>query len=205
MNWLRDRDVIWDVTAPRAPATVGHSDLLFEVTGLTVPRVVADPSDPIGDDLLDVDVGGLSELAAAEQYFRHRLRYRQSADPADYDRAVRLANLRQHPDLRVIDLDSDEADNAKVLASPAFRKRLGQTLPLGRGEIAVIAVAVNREYVAGLDDGAARAAAAEWGVQTMTTQDLLRAAIERGVKSPGEAQAINDAILAEGFRGDAQL
>lgn len=202
-SWFRSRTVVWDVTAPRAFALVGRTDLLFAVTGVTVPRIVADTTDPVGDDLLTVQVHSLSELAAAEQHFRHK--HRQKRDAADYDRATRLADLRRHPDLRVVDLDDDEIDDMAVLASAGFRKRLGHTTILGPGERAVIATAANREWIAGLDDAAAGAAADVWGVPTMTTQDLLRAAIAEQVISDAEADAVNAAILAEGFYGQPHL
>ena len=68
-----------------------------------------------------------------------------------------------------------------------------------------IAVAANRECIAGVDDAAARAAADEWGVPTVTTQDLLRAAIAEGVASAAEAEAVNALMLAEGFFGTPHL
>jgi hypothetical protein len=97
-SWFRTRTVIWDVTAPRALALVGHADLMIAVTGITVPRIVADPNDPSGDELLATPADALSELAAAEQYFRHK--HRRHREPADYHRAVRLAELRKERAVR---------------------------------------------------------------------------------------------------------
>lgn len=202
-SWFSRRPVVWDVTAPRALAAAGRADLLFSVTGLWVPRTVADPADPQGDALLNAAPGDLSELAAAEQHFRHR--HRRLGDAEDYDRAVRMAAVRSDPNLRVLDLSAEELDDMRVLESPGFRQRLGHVLPLGRGERAALAVAANRELIAGLDDAAARAAADDWGVPTMTTQDLLRAAVAGRVISDRVARAVNDRLLAEGFYGEPDL
>lgn len=196
--------VVWDVTAPRHLALVGRADLLFAVTGLTVPRQVADPADPTGEDILLRQWESLSELAAAEQHFLSLSR--RTGNIEDLDRSRRLAAVRTHPDLQVVDLTEEERDNMAVLASRGFAERMGFTLGgLGTGERAVLAVSANRDCIAGLDDGAARDAAREWGVPVMTTQDLLRAAVDGLLITREEAEAINTALLHDGFYGQQQL
>ena len=195
--------VVWDVTAPRHLALARRADLMMAVTGLTVPRHVADPTEPTGTDILLQPWDSLSELAAAEHHFLTRSRRTGSME--DLDRSRRLAEIRMHPDLRVIDLIEQEQEDMDVLASRGFTKRMGFSLGLGSGERAVLAVAANRDWVAGLDDGAARAAAQEWGVPVMTTQDLLRAAADRLLVTRAEAEAINRTMIGDGFFGQQQL
>ncbi len=125
-------------------------------------------------------------------------------DVEDYDRPVRLAALCQDPDLTVLDLD-DEVDEMEVMVSRAFLAKYGLVTPLGRGERAVLAIGANGEMVAGVDDGAARLVAVRLGVVTMTTQDLLRAAVAEAKLSEREAAGINADLLATGFRGTRQL
>jgi hypothetical protein len=98
--------VVWDVTAPRHLALEGRADILFAVTGLTVPRRVADPTESSGADLLLRDWDSLSELAAAEHHFLTRSRRTGSME--DLARSCRLAGVRMHPDLQVIDLTEEE-------------------------------------------------------------------------------------------------
>lgn len=196
--------MVWDTTGPRHLALVERTDVLVAVTGLTVPRLVADPSDPIAEALLDVEASALSEVAGAERYFRDR--HRRGGQVDDYERALRLSALRRHPELRVLDLEADEFDDMEVMASGAFVAKHGLVAPLGRGERAVIAIAANREMVAGLDDGVAQNIALDaFGVVSMTTQDLLRAAIAEEKLSEAEASAINASLLANGFRGEPKL
>jgi hypothetical protein len=176
---------------------------MLATTGLTVPRQVADPFDPTGDALLKRAWDSVSELAGAEHYYLTSSRRNSSID--DLGRASRLASLRQHPDLRVIDLTEDEQEDMEILASTAYKRRMGFSIGLGTGERAVLAVAMNRDWTAGLDDGAARAAAEERRVPVMTTQDLLRTAVLQLHLTHLDAEVINSDLLAEGFYGELSL
>jgi hypothetical protein len=195
--------VIWDTTAPRHLALASRYRLLVSVTGLLVARVVADPSDPGGQQLLAAAPDELSEIAAAERHFRFR--YSRHRDGADSDRANALATLRSDPDLQVVDLTIDEQEDMDVLATPAAQRRLGLAMPLGRGERATLAVAANRDWTAGLDDAAARSVAEQWRVPVMTTQDFLRLAAADLTVTREEARQINRELLGGGFFGEAQL
>jgi len=195
--------VIWDTTAPRHLALAARHRLLVSVTGLLVAREVADPSDPSGRGLLAADPDELSEIAASERHFR--LRYGRHRDRADRDRAVALATLRSDPDLQVVDLTVEEQEDMHVLATPAGQRRLGLAAALGRGERATLAVAANRDWIAGLDDAAARSVAEQWRVQVMTTQDFLRRAAADLTLTRDEAEQINRQLIDGGFFGDAQL
>jgi hypothetical protein len=195
--------VVWDTTAPRHLALVGALDVLIAVTGLRVPRIVADPSEPSGEDLLIKDSAGLSEISSAEWHFLWNFRHYN--DFADFTGAERLAAVRRNPNLIVVDLTDVECDDFEVFASDAFARRHNLLVPLGRGERAVIAVAANRRWTAGLDDGAARDVARELRVAVTTTQQLLLTAIDQGHLSESQANELYRRLLDGGFRGPPNL
>lgn len=80
--------MVWNVTAPRHLALAGRIDIPFAVTGLTVPRQVADPTEPSGTDLLLRNGDSLSELAAAEYHFLTRSRRTGSMDDLARSRSL---------------------------------------------------------------------------------------------------------------------
>jgi hypothetical protein len=195
--------VVWDTTAPRHLALVGALDVLIAVTGLRVPRIVADPSESTGADLLIKGPEVLSEISSAEWHFLWNFRHHN--DLADFTRAERLAAVRKHPKLIVEDLTEVERDDFEVFASEAFVRRHNLIVPLGRGERAVLAVAANRQWTAGLDDGTARDVAKALRVAVTTTQQLLIAAIDQGHLSESEANDLYGRLLEGGFRGPPDL
>src|SRR5262249_53198155 len=92
------------------PLAIPHpTDVLFSVARPHVPRVVADPGDPYRENLLSSSSDRLSEFAAAERHFL--MRYRRGSDIEDLKRSERLAELRRHPDLVIVDLDPTEAED----------------------------------------------------------------------------------------------
>jgi len=196
-------EVVWDTTAPRHLAVVNHVEILVTVTGLLAPRVIVDPADPSGDDLLTMHPSTISEVACAEQRFLAR--HRQFGRLDDLAVSERLRKLRVDPDTRVLDLTEEEAEDADTFGSSQFADRVGLLDGLGRGECAVLAVAANRELTAGVDDGAARRVASSIGVPVFTTEDLLRAAVARLLVSRAEAEDIHQSLLDQGFRGSASL
>jgi len=111
--------VIWDTTGPRHLTIADHADVLFSVTRPHVPRVVADPNDPYREDLISSPPDRLSELAAAERHFL--MRHRRGGDIEDLKRSTRLAELRRHPDLVIVDLDPTEAKDMMIMSSQALR------------------------------------------------------------------------------------
>jgi hypothetical protein len=100
VNESSARTVIWDTTAPRHLALAGALDVLIAVTGLRLPRIVADPSEPTGDDLLIKDPDALSEICASEWHFLWK--FRRHNDLADLVHAERLAGVRKRPELIVV-------------------------------------------------------------------------------------------------------
>jgi uncharacterized protein with PIN domain len=196
-------EVVWDVTTPRHLSVVDKAHILVSVTGLLAPRVVVDPSDPSGDALLARRPSTISELAAAEQHFLAR--YRRCRRLDDLTISERLRKLRADPDVRVLDLTDDEMADATDFASSEYVYHHGLAAGLGRGECATLAIAANRELAAGLDDGAARRLAASIGVPVVTTEDLLRAAVDRCMISKNEAEDIQESLTGRGFRGSPSL
>lgn len=184
-------------------SVLNQAHILVSATGLLAPRVVVDPSDPSGDVLLTRQPSTLSELAAAEQYFLARYRKHQRLE--DFTTSEQLRKLRADPDTRVVDLTEDEVADAADFASSEYVYHHGLAVGLGRGECAVLAIAVNRGLAAGLDDGAARRLAASIGVSVVTTEDLLRAAVDRCIVSKEDAESIQQSLVGRGFRGSASL
>ena len=195
--------VIWDTTAPRHLGAVGRHDILITATGMNVPRVVLDPADPTGEALLGHSVDGLSEIAAAEGWFRRS--FRRSPNEADFQAAENLAKLRQDPEVRVVDFEADELDDATTFGSEAFANRMGLLAPLGKGEAAVLAVAANREWRAGLDEAAARGVADQLGIPTVTTQQWLTEQVATLSLGKREAQRVYEQMRRGGFRGPPDL
>jgi len=203
VNETNPRTVIWDATAPRHLALAGALDVLVAVTGLRVPRIVANPLEPYGEDLLITDPDALSEVSSAEWHFLRK--FRQKNDLADFERAERLAAVRKHRQLVVVDLDESEHDDFEVFASETFTRKHALIAPLGRGERAAIAVACNRQWTAGLDDGAARRVAGGLGVTVTTTQQLLMTATAEGHLSEAEADDLYRRLLEGGLYGPPDL
>jgi hypothetical protein len=167
--------VVWDVTAPRHLAIAGRLDILLEVAGFQATRVVANPADPIEDDLLGVPLELLSELAAAEQYYLTL--FRRFGKTTYLNCSLQLQQARHHPDLQILEMNDEEHDAAEVFESWPFAARNGLLAPLGRGEASVLAVTSERGLVAGLEDADARRIAVSYGIQVVTVSDLFQAAI----------------------------
>lgn len=176
----------------------GRWEWIFGPQGLTVPRQVVDPDDPAGDVLVEIDPQDLSELARAERHYY--VEYEHTGDGGDWTRAHALEQLRRHPEMRVVDPTGDELDDMAALEARGTLADPSRRVTLGLGERAVLAIASNREWLAGLDDGAARQMALEWDVTVVTTQDWLRR-LTPDVIDIETAEDINFQILAGGFRG----
>ena len=202
VNESSDRTVVWDATAPRHLALADALDVLIAVTGLRTPRIVADPSEPSGDDLLIRNPDALSEISAAEWHLLYEfvvmVTWQTSGAPGAW---LRYANVL----------------NSSSRTSPMTSKMISRCMPARHSaadttssspsgeERAVIAVAGNREWTAGLDDGAARTVAEALGVAVATTQQLLITAITQGHLSETEANDLYGRLLDGGFWGPPDL
>jgi len=91
---------------------------------------VADPDGPYREGLLSSSPDRLSEFAAAERHFL--MRHRRGSGIEDLKRSMRLAELRRHPDLVIVDLGPAEAEDMMIMSSQAFANRHGLLAPLGR-------------------------------------------------------------------------
>ncbi len=179
-------------------ALEGRWEWIFGPQGLTVPRQVIDPDDPVGEVLVELGPQDLCELARAERH--HYVQYEHTGDRDAWTRAHALEQLRRHPEVRVVDPSADELDDMAALEARATLADPNRRVALGLGERAVLAIASNRDWLAGLDDGAARQMATEWGVTVVTTQDWLRS-LAPDVIDFNTAEDINARMLAGGFRG----
>lgn len=180
-----------------------RQDLIIRPGGLYVPVAVANPNDPSGTDLLDSHPDDLSELARQERAFR--LQHLNTGDLPAWDAAEAMRCLRLHPDLRVLRMTDDEADDAAIFRRGWAAADPSRTGLLGPGESAVLAIADARNMRAGLDDLAARHYADRLGVESVTTQDSLVRLVAENVITATEAQEINTELRAAGFRGQPRL
>jgi hypothetical protein len=179
-------------------AREGRWEWIFGPQGLTVPRQVVDPDDPAGQALVDLDPQDLCELARAERH--HYVEYEHTGRGDAWTQAHALEQLRRHPEIRVVDPTAEELDDMAALEARGTLADPSRRVTLGLGERAVLAIASNREWLAGLDDGAARQVALEWNVTVVTTQDWLRR-LTPDVIDIETAEEINIRILAGGFTG----
>jgi predicted nucleic acid-binding protein len=159
----------------------------------------------LGDDViqlaqgvLGVDAGEPGELDRAKAFFERQTRTNPNGSP-EYTRgllaAMRLDELisRRDEDLEVVVPTPAELDVAIRLQDPdqrAWRQGMGmRARRLDAGEAVSVAIAVSRDDGLGCDeeDGGV-AYAALGGVECLSTLDLVRRAVERGLLSESEAQ-----------------
>lgn len=196
----RPEDWISDATPVRHFAVAGQFALLADVLDgvVRVPRQVFDPDDAVNDPGTLV-----SEIGNSERFYRRR-----STDPVAMDKWSHLRSLRQRTDINVIDLSEDEDKLYTDLMSTAFARGHHLAAPLGRGEAAVIAIAITRGDQAIMDDGAARRTLNDLapGHPVLTTREVLRVAVtERQLLTSGEAEIIYSDMLEDGYRGPPSL
>lgn len=182
---------------------VDRLDLLLDLVGrpLLVPRVVFDPDEEDPPDLM------ASEVLQSIRYQR-----RVTTDPAR-DEATRgtasenasalerMAGAYGPDGLRAVDMDAEERRLASSLTSPSGCGAFGLILPLGAGEAACIAIAVQRGLCLVTDDGDALKALRS--MEPALPYDrirrlLIRAADERRIM-PVEANALHDRMRQRGF------
>ncbi len=133
----------------------GQFELLLSLLDapVVVSRIVYDP-----DDHPDMPDASVSEITANVRYERRLAR--QPGTPTDIreDRladAEALSALEQHVEtgrIGIVDMTDPELDLFSRLTSRAPEPDLGLVLPLGAGEAASIAIAVERGYILATDD-----------------------------------------------------
>jgi predicted nucleic acid-binding protein len=197
---MQHREVVCNTTPVRIFAITGQFDLLVGALGGTVrtPRDVLDPEEDS-----DLPESLLSEIGRAERYFAKR-----SLDPEALERRQRLAALRDRAEVEVVDLAPPEEARKAELTSSATAAAHGLAAPLGGGEAAVMALAEQREWVAVIDDAAARGvlAAIAPAVEVVTSRELVVSAVtQSGLVDSAEAMLIYHDMLAAGYRGPVDL
>jgi hypothetical protein len=148
-------DAVVDTVVLRYFLLVDEVGLLLKLAGspLGVPRIVYDPEE--ADDTID---DARSEITRSINYQQKASRDRARHDDAREEaarNAVRLqavAALHDSGALAVIDLDEQELDLVGRLTSPTSCKEFDLRIPLGAGEAACLAIAVQRDLVLVTDD-----------------------------------------------------
>lgn len=148
-------DAVVDTVVLRYFLLVDEVELLLKLVGspLGVPRIVYDPeeADQTPDD-------ARSEITRSISYQQKASRDRARGDNACQEAArntIRLqavVALRDNGVLTIVDLDEQELDLVGRLTSPTSCKEFGLRFPLGPGEAACLAIAVQRNLILVTDD-----------------------------------------------------
>lgn len=201
---LSEPSAVVDTVVLRYFLFVDRVDLLLDLLGrpIAVPRIIYDP-----------DEGDPPDSATCEVELSIRYQHRVASDPARdaESRAIARSNAEaleniheahSDGDLVVLDLTAEEQRVMSTLTSPSGCRGFGLVLPLGPGEAACIALAVERGLVLATDDSDALRALAS--VDPTASYErirrlLVRAASER-IISKREANALHARMTALGFR-----
>lgn len=149
------RDAVVDTVVLRYFLLVDEVELLLKLVGspLGVPRIVYDPeeADQTPDDARSEITRSISYQQKAS---RDRARDVDAREEAARN-AVRLqavAALHDSGVLTVVDHDEQELDLVGRLTSPTSCKEFGLRFPVGPGEAACLAIAVQRDLILVTDD-----------------------------------------------------
>ncbi len=197
-------DAVIDTVVLRYFLLVDEVDLLLKLAGspLAVPRIVYD-----ADETEQTPEDARSEITRIISYQR-----RASDDPARGENsrqeassnATRLraaASIHAAGALVVVDLDDQELGLVGRLTSPTTCKEFGLRFPLGPGEAACLAIAVQRDLVLVTDDTDALRALEHHkrGHPYERIRRLLTRAAKSKLCTPKRANAIHREMRHLGF------
>jgi hypothetical protein len=180
---------------------VEEPELLFDLLDppVGVPRIVYDPGD-----------GASTDMAVSE--LRRSIRYEErlvDTSPTDADRqaAIERARRIRHIDqmignrIQVLDMTGSELDLFQGFTADEPDEQLGLFAPLGAGEAACIAIALERGHVMATDDSDALRVLHRLrpGHPYERIRRLLRRAGEEGVTSQDRANDIHQRMREMGF------
>lgn len=190
---------------------VDHGDLLLQLLDppVGVPRIVFDPDD---DDATDAMVSELRQNIRFEDRIASEGPEPEDPSSPEFTRSretakQRAASLRRvealvaSERLQVLDLTEDEwADFARLTAHRPDSE-LGLFIPLGDGEAACLAIAIERGHVLATDDGDALRVLDQLasGHPYERTRRLLIRAANTGLISHAQANAIHTKMRDAGF------
>jgi len=196
-------ELVADSTALRHFALTGHAAVLVALMGgvIRVPREVFDP-DEAADAIVRSEIGNALRHVEGIRY--------EHDDKAEH--VERLRALKSNAAIEIVDLNDDELVEAARLSGRDFARQrsIGR---LGKGEAAVMSLAVSRRWSPVIDDGVARRVfeTLEPNIEVFTCQTLLRMGTGVVMLPSGEeltspeAEIIYRDLLAGGFRGPESL
>lgn len=201
---LESPDAVVDTVVLRYFLLVDETDLLVKLCGspLGVPRIVYDPEEP--DQTPDAARSEIT-LSISYQQRASRDRARQADVRADAARNARrlqaVADLHRSGAIATIDLSEEEFDLFGRLTSPTACKEFDLRVPLGAGEAACIAAAIQRGCVLATDDTDALRALNRHmpGHPYERIRRLLRRAGESGLYTRDGANEIHREMCRLGF------
>ena len=198
-----DAPVVADTVVVNYFIAVGEIPLLAQVCGgmIHIPRAVFDRDEPD-----DAPEEALSELRRGLHLHRRRVGDVLTSEPALSRSRSALPRFEQLPALtegpmRVVELSDDELILFSTLRDPQAARRYGLVAPLGSGESAALAIAVERGWRLATDDQAAVDVAKQLmpGMTPLRIRALLHAAADTGLVSIKRAREIHEAMKAAGF------
>lgn len=196
--------VVIDTVVLRYFLLVARQDLLLTLVGnpLWVPRAVFDPDEgkAAETDMSEITRSIRSQQRVAGDAERSKDDRRKANLKAKRLDAVRAMHTKGQ--IAVVDLDDHELTLFADLTSTEGARRLGCKFALGNGEAACLAVAVTRGWVLATDDQDALRAlhALSPGHRYERIRRLLKRAVETGVITRDEANAIHAEMQSLGFR-----
>lgn len=200
----RRDDAVVDTVVLHYFLLVGRADLLLRLLGtpVYVPRVVFDP-----DESDATPPGAMSELTRGIDYQYRRKRDRTLSEPERQEAAERSRNLEvahqlaAHGELATVDMTDGERSMFARLTARENVGEFGLRFPLGSGEAACLAIALERDWTFVTDDTDALGVMnrLDPGHAYERVRRLLCRAGEERLVGRSEANAIHQGMRLSGF------
>lgn len=198
-----DAPVVADTVVVNYFLAVGEIQVLAQLWGgvIHIPRAVFDPDEPD-----DAPEEALSELRRGLHLHRRRVVDPLTSEPvlsrsqAALPHFEQLSVLATGP-LRIVELTDAELIVFSSLRDPQTASKYELVAPLGAGESAALAVAVERGWRLATDDQAAVDVAKRLmpELRPLRIRALLQAAVDAGLVTIARAREIHEAMKAAGF------
>lgn len=178
-------------------------DLLASLIGapLLVPRIVFDPDEGSVPVSVRSEITRGIEVLSRNAANAHQPEESRRAAALKAQRLREVADLHEQGSIHVLDLTVTERALAGRLNSGDHLAQFQLRFPLGMGEAACVAIALERGYVLVTDDSAALEVflRLQPGGQHARIRGLLRMAAEAGTVTQTEANAIHTEMTTLGF------
>jgi hypothetical protein len=183
---------------------VDRADLLIATLGrpIGVPRTVFDPDEePTAPEEAMSEIRRSITVQSRRSGDLTRDAEARTVARRNADRLRTIHQLHSEGALVTLDMTVDERRVFSELTSATEAHRSGLRMPLGAGEAACVAIAINRSYVLATDDDDALRAQAKLvpDLRRARVRSLLRDASTQGLISEVEANALHQEMRNLGF------